>query len=129
MMRSRSSARLGYARGVMPRLSLVRELAPLLGFVALGCASLTAEQQAAVSRVIVMRSDPAPECQNLGPVSGSRDTESATGIRGRTVLLGGNTVRVDAPGMLSSDGAAFFCPPPKPPPAPVPVIGPAAPAE
>ena len=120
MTPSQSPGRLGYARPTMNRRYL--PLAAMLVFAPLGCASLTPEQQAAVSRVIVMRSNPAPECQNLGPVSGSRDTESATGIRGRTVLLGGNTVRVDAPGMLSSDGAAFFCPPPKGPPAPVPVI-------
>jgi len=79
----------------------------------MACASLTAEQQAAVSKVQVMSSDPATNCQNLGTVSGSRDSDGASSMRGKTVRMGGNTVRVDAKGVLSTDATAFYCPPPK----------------
>ena len=79
----------------------------------MSCASLTAEQQAAVAKVEIRSSDPALNCQNLGVVSGSRDGDGASSMRGRTVLMGGNTVRVDAKGIVSTEATAFYCPPPK----------------
>jgi hypothetical protein len=65
-------------------------------------------------KVQVQIAEPAADCQNLGVVSGSRDSTERSGLRGRVVLLGGNTVRVDARG--GSDGTAFYCPAPKPAP-------------
>jgi len=74
------------------------------------CASLTADQQAAVSKVQIQTVDPASNCQNLGVVSGSRDGTGASSLRGRTVILGANTVRLDEKG---SGATAFYCPAPK----------------
>ena len=82
----------------------------LTGALVTACASLTAEQQAAVSKVQLVSSDPAENCQNLGTVSGSRDADGPGGMRGKTVLMGGNTIRVDAKGGLSAAGTAFYCP-------------------
>jgi hypothetical protein len=84
---------------------------------ATACASLTPEQQAALQKVDIRASDPANDCQNLGPVSGARDGDGAGSLRGKTVLLGGNTVLA-----TGNDGTAFYCPPPKGPPLQVPVI-------
>ena len=71
-----------------------------------GCATLTAQQRAAVSKVSVITSEPALNCQNLGVVSGSRESEGPDGVRAKAVLLGANTVRVDAQGATT----AFYCP-------------------
>jgi hypothetical protein len=88
----------------------------LVTVAASGCATLTPAQQAAVAKVQIVSSDPASDCQNLGTVAGSRDSDGPGGIRGKTVLMGGNTVRVDAKGLTSSDATAFYCPGPKPDP-------------
>jgi len=84
-----------------------------LGLLALlfsGCAGLTPEQQAAVSKVQVLRSDPAGNCQNLGTVSGSPDSDDSGGIKAKTVLMGGNTARVDEKGAIQSTATVFYCP-------------------
>ncbi len=82
------------------------------------CGGLTAEQRAAAARVQIITADPALDCQNLGAVSGSRDNDGAGGIRGQAVLLGGNTVRLDAHGGTT----AYYCPGPAQPRLPVPVM-------
>jgi hypothetical protein len=82
----------------------------LTGALATACASLTAEQLVAVSKVQIVSSDPAENCQNLGTVSGSREADGPGGMRGKTVLMGGNTIRIDAKGVLSTAGTAFYCP-------------------
>ncbi len=70
------------------------------------CASLTAEQQAALAKVQFITTDPAHNCQNLGVVSGSRDGTGAGSARGKAVILGANTLRGDGSAMT-----AFYCPP------------------
>ena len=74
------------------------------------CAGLTPEQQAAVSKVQVLRSDPAANCQNLGTVSGSAESDDSGGIKAKTVLMGGNTARVDEKGTVHSTATVFYCP-------------------
>ena len=98
----------------MPRRRAVLFSLSLAGVAA--CATLSPAQQAAVAKVQIVSTDPATDCQNLGTVKGSRDADGPGGIRGRTVLLGGNTVRVDAKGLTSSEATAFYCPEPKPDP-------------
>jgi len=71
------------------------------------CGSLTAEQRAAMAKVQVITTEPALNCQNLGPVSGSFTSDGPRGIRAKAVLLGGNTVVVDAHAVTT----AFYCPP------------------
>jgi hypothetical protein len=83
-----------------------------------GCASLTAEQQAAVAKVQVINREPERNCQNLGAVSGSADSMGPGGIRAKAVLLGGNTVYVDAHGVTT----AFYCPGTITPRAEVPIL-------
>jgi hypothetical protein len=78
----------------------------LVAVVVSACGGLTPQQQAAAAKVQITPSDPAANCQNLGPVTGSSDGVGSGSIRGKTVLLGGNTARVDAHG----DGMAFYCP-------------------
>jgi hypothetical protein len=72
------------------------------------CATVTVEQHMAVAKVLVITTEPARDCQNLGPVTGSRDSDTPSGARARTLAMGGNTVRVDAQGGM----AAFYCPNP-----------------
>ena len=71
------------------------------------CGSLTAEQRAAVAKVQIITTEPALNCQNLGAVSGSFNSDGARGVRAKAVLLGGNTVVVDAHAVTT----AFYCPP------------------
>jgi hypothetical protein len=83
--------------------------AACLALVVASCGSLTAEERAAMSKVEVITAEPARECQNLGPVSGSP-------LQLEAMRLGGNVVRRDA---SPSSGTAFYCPPPaepRPPP-------------
>ena len=70
------------------------------------CGSLTAQQRAAVAKVQIITAEPAVNCQNLGPVSGSLQSDGPGGIRAKAVLLGGNTVGVDAHAVMT----AFYCP-------------------
>jgi hypothetical protein len=70
------------------------------------CAGLTAQQQAAVAKVQIITAEPALNCQNLGIVSGSRESDGASGVRGKTVILGGNTVHATPQGVTT----AFYCP-------------------
>jgi hypothetical protein len=100
----------------MPRRRAALLSLSLASIAASACASLTPAQQAAVAKVQIVSTDPANDCQNLGTVSGSRDGDGPGGLRGRTVLKGGNTVRVDTKGLTSSEATAFYCPEPKPDP-------------
>jgi hypothetical protein len=70
------------------------------------CAGLTAQQRAAAAKVQVVTSEPAFNCQNLGPVSGAANGDGAGSLRANTMLQGGNTVHVDTHG----NAMAFFCP-------------------
>jgi hypothetical protein len=85
----------------------LRFVAKLFPLALAACASLTPEQQAAVAKVQVIQTEPEQRCQNLGAVSGSRESSGAGGLRANAVLLGANTVRVGA-----SSATAFYCPPP-----------------
>jgi hypothetical protein len=90
-----------------------RVLFSLLPLVA-ACGSITAEQRAAMAKVAVTVTEPAPSCQNLGSVSGD--------VRLKAVQLGANTVRLDAP--TATSGTAFFCPAPSSGPSLPPIIEP-----
>ena len=70
------------------------------------CATLTVAQQAAVSKVQVITAEPATNCQNLGIVTGSRESDGPGGTRAKAVILGANTVHVDPQGVST----AFYCP-------------------
>ncbi len=70
------------------------------------CGSVTEEQRLAISRVQVLSGEPAPNCQNLGSVTGSRDSDGPHGVRAKAVKLGANTVRMDS----SGSAYAFYCP-------------------
>jgi hypothetical protein len=99
--------------------AIVKIAAGISVLATLACGGLTAEQRAAVAKVQVIGVEPAPDCQNLGVVSGS-DGMGPGGVRAKSVLLGGNTVHVDVHGGTT----AFFCPGPAQPRAAVPVVVP-----
>ncbi len=73
---------------------------------AAACASLTVQQRAGVNKVQVISSEPALNCQNLGVVTGSPQSEGPGGMRAKALALGANTVHLDAQG----GAMAFYCP-------------------
>jgi hypothetical protein len=88
--------------------------ASLCALVTSACAHLTPQQRVGANKILVITTEPALNCQNLGVVTGARDGDGPGGIRAKALVLGGNTVRVDAQGLAM----AFYCPDAvEPPPA------------
>lgn len=59
-----------------------------------------------MNKVQVINSEPALNCQNLGVVTGSPQSEGPSGMRAKALALGANTVHLDAQG----GAMAFYCP-------------------
>jgi len=70
------------------------------------CASLTPLQQEAVAKVQVIHLTPALNCQNLGVVTGSRESAEPDGIRAKAVFKGANVVHLERDGVAT----ALYCP-------------------